>query len=61
MERECARIKITRTEEGCRVDVEGKDLKNLLACCVKVVKDTSDEGSSCCDPAEEKTDQSQCC
>lgn len=62
MEAKCVQIKVTETEEGYRLDVKGKDLKDLLACCVKVVKDEAAEGSGCCEPSSgEKNDKSQCC
>lgn len=62
MEEKCVRIKVTETEEGYRLDVKGKNLKDLLACCVKVVKDGVAEDSSCREPSSgEKDDKSQCC
>jgi len=62
MEKEWARVKITETDEGYRVDITGKNLKDLLACCVKVVKDEPAEGSSCCDSSSsEKDGKSNCC
>jgi len=62
MEAECVQIKITETEEGYRLDVKGKKLKDLLACCVKVVKDESAEGSNCCESSSnEKGGKSKCC
>jgi hypothetical protein len=55
MEKECGQIKITETDGGYRIDISGKNLKEMFSgCCVKVC--CADEGNKgdCCQPEKEK-------
>jgi hypothetical protein len=55
MEKEYGQIKFTETDDGFRVDVKGKMVKDMVSCCcwpffgVRGMK-----VSECCPPAEEK-------
>ncbi|MCP4686274.1 MAG: hypothetical protein GY867_12620 [bacterium] len=55
MEKEKASIRITETDEGVRIDIAGKSLKDLGGCCVKVASEccSGKEAADCC-PEEKK-------
>ncbi|MCP4631378.1 MAG: hypothetical protein GY855_00520 [candidate division Zixibacteria bacterium] len=45
MDKEFGNIKITETDDGYKIDIKGKDLKNVLSkCCGNMMV-------SCCQPA----------
>jgi len=49
MEKEKASVRITETDEGIRIDITGKNLKDLGSCCAKVVSECcSDKEADCC-------------
>jgi hypothetical protein len=49
MEKECAEIRITPTETGLRIDINGKNLDKLCSCgCMKIVRGESETGKDCC-------------
>ena len=50
MSEEKAQIKITETEQGLRIDIAGKSLKDLGGCCVKVASEccSGEKASECC-------------
>lgn len=55
MEKEKGQIKFIETDEGYRIEVKGKDLKDILCCCCapavvggKAVK------AGCCEPSEKE-------
>ncbi len=51
MEKECCNIKFTEIEEGIRIDITGKNFKEVISrCCCTTDKSDSD----CCPPKEEK-------
>jgi hypothetical protein len=55
VEKECGQIKITETDSGYRIDISGKDLKEMFSrCCAQVC--CADEGKKvdCCQPEKEK-------
>ncbi len=56
MEKEKANIKITETDEGIRIDIAGKSLKDLGGCCVKVASEccSGKEAADCCPEEKEK-------
>lgn len=55
MEKECCQIKITETDDGFRVDVSGKKLKDMASCCcIPIIGTGKMVKSECCPPEEEK-------
>ncbi len=57
MDKECGEIKITRTETGLRIDINGKNLEDFCSCgCMKIVRGDakaeamaeSKPGENCC-------------
>jgi hypothetical protein len=52
-EKELGQIRVTRTETGIRLDIEGKDLKDLCSCCC-IVTDKSGKAECCPPETEEK-------
>jgi len=52
MDKEMGQIKITRTDEGFRIDVTGDTAK--LACCCCCTPADEKAVSECCPPKEEK-------
>lgn len=61
MEKECGQIKCTETDDGFRIEVTGKNLKDWFSCCCMPILKTSKEDQSGCCPAEgEKKDKDKC-
>jgi len=63
MDKECGNIKVTETEDGYRIDITGKNLKEAMGCCCvpigvtgKAVKVAccETEKTACCEPEKEK-------
>ncbi|MBU8932858.1 MAG: hypothetical protein KOO62_02515 [candidate division Zixibacteria bacterium] len=55
MEKELGRIKVTETDDGYRIDVNGKDLKGLCLCgCSPQESKDQSSATSCCEPTKEK-------
>ncbi len=54
MEGKCACIKITETDEGYRIDVTGKEFKEMFACCFQPTKAEKDSKSGCCAEGEKE-------
>lgn len=55
MEKLIGQIKVTETDSGYRIDVEGKDLKGLFSCCgVTVCCCDKSKDSDCCSSDSEK-------
>ena len=55
MEKELGQVKITETDNGFRVDVIGKSLKELCSCCCLQVGGISQgKNSDCCPPEKDK-------
>ena len=56
MEKEKANIRITETDEGLRIDIAGKSLKDFGGCCVKVASEccSGKEAADCCSDEKEK-------
>jgi hypothetical protein len=52
MEKECCQIKFTETDEGFRIDVTGKNLKDAF-CCMPVLQSCITAKAECC-PTEKK-------
>ena len=50
MEKEKASIRITETDEGLRIDIAGKNLRDLGGCCVKAASEccSGEKASRCC-------------
>jgi hypothetical protein len=50
MSEEKARLRITETDEGVRIDILGQSLKDLGACCAGAVSDccSGDDAEKCC-------------
>jgi len=56
MEKDCGNIKVTETDDGYRIDITGKDLKEAIGCCccVPVAGTGKAVKVSCCEPEKEK-------
>jgi len=55
VEKECGQVKFTETDDGFRIEVTGKKLKDMLSCCcIPFVKGAQVKASECCPPTEEK-------
>jgi hypothetical protein len=54
MEKECCDIKVTETDEGFRIDVKGKALKEMGSCCCIPVMCVPKKGEADCCPSDEK-------
>ena len=55
MEKELGQVKITETDNGFRVDVTGKSLKELCSCgCLQIVGRSQGKNSDCCPPEKDK-------
>ncbi len=55
MEKERGQIKIIETDEGYRIEITGKDLKNLApGCCIPISGAGREIRVQCCIPDEEK-------
>lgn len=50
MEKEKTSVTITETNEGIRIDIAGKSLKDLGGCCVKAASDccSGEKAADCC-------------
>lgn len=57
MDRPVGNIKITKTENGFNLDIEGKYLKDLMSSCCFCGTDDSSK-SDCCPTASPEADQS---
>jgi hypothetical protein len=55
LEKEYGNIKITETDEGYRIEVKGKDLKEAFAacCCMPMSGSGKAMKSGCCEPEKE--------
>jgi len=59
VEKECATIKCVETDDGFRIEVTGKKMKEMMACCgMPMIKIVQGDKSECCPPTEGKSD---CC
>jgi len=55
MEKELGQIKFTETDDGLRVDIKGKSLKEMFSCCcVPVISGSKQIKIDCCPSDEEK-------
>ena len=56
MEKEKTSVNITETDEGIRIDIAGRSLKDLGGCCVKVDSDccSGKDAADCCPDEKEK-------
>ncbi len=55
MEKEVGQIKFTETDDGFRIDIKGKSLREALSCCcVPIVGGGREMKVTCCPPGEEK-------
>ncbi len=54
MEKQCGQFKITETDDGYRIDVKGKNLKEMFSCCASMFDQEEESKSTCCAPAQEK-------
>ncbi|MFH1891970.1 MAG: hypothetical protein ABIK83_04730 [Candidatus Zixiibacteriota bacterium] len=55
MEKELGQVKFTETENGIRIEVTGKSLKEMYkCCCMPMVCAPKESESGCCGPADEK-------
>jgi hypothetical protein len=55
MEKECGQIKCIETDDGFRIEVTGKSMKEWFSCCCMPALKSAKEGKSeCCPPKEEK-------
>ena len=52
VEKECCQIKVTETDEGYRIDVSGKGVKEG-GCCMPLIQNCMAIKANCCPPAEE--------
>jgi hypothetical protein len=51
LEKEFGQIKITETDDGFRIDISGKNLKELFSCCGgPMFKAAGETMSNCCSP-----------
>lgn len=53
MEKESCQIKITETDDGFRIDVKGKNLKDV-GCCMPIFQSCTTAKTDCCPPEEDK-------
>ena len=58
MEKEVGQIKFVETDEGLRIDIKGKTLKDVCNCCCGPMMAFAVKGASseCCEPAKDKTE-----
>ena len=56
MEKEHGQIKITETDDGFRIEVTGKNLKDAFSCCMPMFAVGKVARSDCCPPEKEKKD-----
>lgn len=61
MEKELGSIKITETDDGYRIDINGKDLKKIMPCCIPIVNCDCDDGSECCVKIVKGGKEKDCC
>lgn len=55
MEKECGQIKVTETDDGFRIEVTGKSMKEWFSCCCMPMFKAAGAGKSeCCPSGEEK-------
>jgi len=55
MEKECGQIKCTETDDGFRIEVTGKNLKEWFSCCcMPGLKSSKESKSECCPSEKEK-------
>jgi hypothetical protein len=55
VEKEKGQIKFVETDEGFRIEVTGKDLKEWFSCCCMPALGVAKQSKSeCCPPAKEK-------
>ncbi len=56
MEKECGQIKFTETDDGFRIDVIGKSLKDMCSCgcCMPMFCVPQASKSDCCPPTDQK-------
>ncbi len=56
MEKEHGQIKITETDDGFRIEVTGKNLKDSFSCCMPMFGAGKAVKMDCCPPEKEKKD-----
>jgi len=55
MEKEKGQIRIVETDDGYRIEIKGKDLKEMMSCCCMPMVGTGRAFKvECCEPGEEK-------
>jgi len=55
VEKELGQVKFTETDNGIRIEVTGKSLKEMYkCCCMPMVCAPKESESGCCGPADEK-------
>lgn len=61
MEKEIGSIKFTETDSGYRIDINGKDLKNLMPCCLPLAGCDDTKDATCCVKVVKAEKGSGCC
>jgi len=54
MENEKGNIKFIETDDGYRIEVKGKDLKDIISCCCVPTGEGKAVKVECCQPEEKK-------
>ncbi|MEW5923727.1 MAG: hypothetical protein AB1746_07050 [Candidatus Zixiibacteriota bacterium] len=55
MEKECATIKCIETDDGYRIEITGKKMKEMMACCgMPMIKIIQGDKSDCCPPEKKE-------
>lgn len=55
MEKECGNIKVTETDDGYRINITGKNLKEAMGCCCVPIGGMGKAMKIvCCEPEKEK-------
>ncbi len=56
MEKECCQVKCVETDEGFRIEISGKDIKEKFSgSCMQVVIKCGDGKVECCPPEDKKS------
>ena len=50
MEKEFGQVKITETDDGYKIEVSGKKLKDAMGCCMPMMAVCRPSSSECCPP-----------
>lgn len=52
MEKEFGQVKITETDDGYKIEVSGKKLKDAMCCCMPLIASCRPSKADCCPPGE---------